>query len=92
MESSVVLHEGASRKREYTLYADAQHPLPTNKDSSMHTMFFSAESVEGLYMKDYHSLFIPAGLDLMTSLLGALQPYLKKDGLVLTINLDFKYA
>ena len=74
MESSVVLHEDALRKREHTLYADAQHPPPTNKESSMHTLFFSAESMEGLYMKDYHSLFIPAGLDLMTSLLGALQP------------------
>jgi len=30
-------------------YADTQHPPPTNKDSSMHTLFFSAESVEGSY-------------------------------------------
>jgi hypothetical protein len=53
--------------------ADAQHPPPTNKDSSMHTLFLQRRKCGGACMKAYHSLFVFAGLDLMTSSLRALQ-------------------
>ena len=73
MESAIVLHEDVSRKREHALTLIHNiHHQPIKTAACIHC--FSAPKVWRARMKDYHALFVPAGLDLMTSLLGALQP------------------
>jgi hypothetical protein len=91
VESSVVLYEDPSPKREHILKPmhNIRHQ-PIKIVACIHC-FFSAESVRGLY-ENLPFVVCLCWLGSYDEFVGSLAILVEKGGLVLTINLDFKYA